>query len=104
MNWLLIVVIGLGTFAMRLSFILLLGERPLPAAWERVLRYVPPAVLSALIVPALVQPAGHIDLGPGNARLWAGLLAALVAWRSKNILLTIAVGLFALFLLQVLLP
>src|SRR5947199_7362322 len=98
----LILAIGLGTYLMRLSFILLLGRRPLPAAVWQVLRLVPPAVLSALIVPALLLPGGQLDLTTGNARLLAGLLAALVAWRTKNVLLTLGTGLGGLLLLQAL--
>jgi branched-subunit amino acid transport protein len=40
----------------------------------------------------------------GNARLLAGVLAGLVAWRSKNALLAIAVGMVALWVLQAVLP
>lgn len=44
-----------------------------------------------------------LALSMTNVRLWAGLLAALVAWRTKNFLLTLAVGMAALWMLQALL-
>lgn len=101
--WLTILGMGMVTYAIRLSFILLLGRVEIPARIRQALRFVPPAVLSAIIFPELLQPQGRLDLSPGNVRLLAGLLAALVAWRTKNILLTIAVGMGALWILQAIL-
>ncbi len=64
----------------------------------------PPAVLSAIIFPELLRPGGTFDLSFGNVRLLAGVLAAGVAWRTKNVLLTIGVGMVALWVLQVVVP
>jgi branched-subunit amino acid transport protein len=70
---------------------------------QRALRFVPPAVLSAILLPELVLQSGVVDLSIGNERLLAGMLAALVAWRTRNVLLTLGVGLVALWILQALL-
>jgi branched-subunit amino acid transport protein len=94
---------GLLTFLTRLSFIALLGRFELPPLAARALRFVPPAVLSAIIVPELVLRGGELQLGWRNARLLAGVAAALVAWKSRNVFLTIAVGMAALWGLQALL-
>lgn len=67
---------------------------------RRALHYVPPAVLSAIIFPELLYHANHLDLSPGNTRLFAGIVATFVAWYTKNTLLTILAGMFALFILQ----
>lgn len=105
MRWLpALLVAGLVTFAIRLSFIALLGKVALPPILTRALRFVPPAVLSAIILPELVMRDGALDLRPVNARLLAGVLAAVVAWRTRNVLLTIAVGMAALWALQAMLP
>jgi len=101
--WLTMLGMGMVTYAIRLSFILLLGRVEIPARIRQALRFVPPAVLSAIIFPELLRPQGRLDLSPGNVRLLAGLLAALVAWRTKSILLTIAVGMGALWILQAIL-
>ncbi len=101
--WLVMLLGGLLTFGMRLSFIYLLGRVNVPDAIRRALRFVPPAVLSALVVPELLQPSGHLDLGMGNHRWLAGLIAIVVAWRTRSILLTILAGMAALLLLQLLL-
>ena len=100
----LIVGMGVVTYAIRLSLILLLGRLKVPPLVQRALRFVPPAVLSALIFPELLLPGGTIMLSLGNARLLAGVLAGVVAWQSKNVLLAIGAGMAALWVLQAALP
>jgi branched-subunit amino acid transport protein len=53
-----------------------------------------------LVFPALTHPTGHLDLTLQNFRLLAGLGGALVAWRTRNVLLTILVGMALLWILQ----
>ena len=98
--WLLFLAIGLGTFSLRLSFIYLFGKIEMPDWLRRALRFVPASVLAALVFPALTYPAGTLDLSLGNVRLLAGIGGALVAWRTKNILLTIVVGMLLFWVLQ----
>jgi branched-subunit amino acid transport protein len=98
--WLVLFIAGAITYGIRLSFILLYGKKKMSSRFQQGLRYVPPAVLSAIIFPELLLPGGELDLSPGNPRLLAGLLAALVAWRTKNVLLTIVVGMVVLLVLQ----
>lgn len=100
--WLVIYLGGLLTYLTRLSFILLLGQWEIPDWLLRLLRYVPPAVLSAIIFPELLMPGGTFNLSPGNLRLVAGLVAGLVAWRTRNALLTIVTGMLVLLVLQAL--
>lgn len=88
------------TYLTRLSFILLLPEDWLSESFKRSLRFVPPAVLSAIILPELLAPAGMLDPSLHNHRLLAGALAALVAWRFQNTWITIGVGMLALWLLS----
>ncbi|MEZ4582704.1 MAG: AzlD domain-containing protein [Caldilineaceae bacterium] len=52
---------------------------------------------------ALFMPAGTLDLSPGNAYLIAGVAAALIAWRTRNLLLTIVLGMAVFWLWRVLL-
>ena len=100
--WLVLVAAGLLTYAIRLSFILMLGKVEIPALLQRALRLVPPAVLTAIIFPELFLRGGRLDLSLENLRLFAGLLAVVVAWRTKNVVLTILVGMAALLALQAL--
>ncbi len=97
--WLIIIAMGVVTFGIRLLPIVLLGRIEIPLVVQRALRFVPPAVLSAIIAPELLMSGGQVDLSLGNARLIAGVLATIVAWRTKNVLLTIAVGMIALWVL-----
>jgi branched-subunit amino acid transport protein len=98
--WLTAVGMGVVTFATRLLPIALLERMRLPALVQRGLRFVPPAVLSAIVFPELLVRDGALDVSPGNARLIAGLVAALVAWRTRNVIATIVVGMATLWLLQ----
>ena len=98
--WLVMLISGLITFGMRFSLIFLFGRLEVPETMRRSLHYVPPAVLSAIILPELLYPAGSLDLSLGNTRLLAGIIAILVAWYSKNTLLTILAGMIALLILQ----
>ena len=98
--WLIIIAMGVVTFGIRLLPIVLLGRIEIPVVVQRALRFVPPAVLSAIIAPELLMLGGQFNLSLGNARLIAGVIATLVAWRTKNVLLTIAVGMIALWVLS----
>ncbi len=94
---------GLVTFLIRLSFIA--GGRWLPqsARFQALLRYVPPAVLAALIAPEIFMRPQGLALGPDNPRLWAAVVAVLVALATRSVLATIATGMLALWGLQMLL-
>ena len=98
--WLVILLGGLVTFLIRFSLIYLFGRFKIPETMRQALRYVPPAVLSAIIFPELFFQDGALNLSFENTRLLAGLIAILIAWISKNTLITIVAGLMALFLLQ----
>ncbi len=100
--WLLFVLIGLGTFLQRLSFIFLIGKVGMPDWLRRALRFVPASVLAALVFPALTHPTGVLDLSIGNYRLLAGLAGAVVAWRTRNVLLTLIAGMLVLWVLEAL--
>jgi branched-subunit amino acid transport protein len=100
--WLTMIAIGIATFAIRLSFIYLFGKVEIPDLVKRALRYVPPAVLSAIVFPELLMPGGQFDLSIGNGRLIAGFLAAVVAWRTKSVVLTIVTGMAVLYILMAL--
>jgi len=98
--WLVMLIGGLITFGMRFSLIYLFGRFHVPEALRKALRYVPPAVLSAIIFPELFIRDEMLNLSLDNYRLMAGLVAILTAWFTKNILITILAGMLALFLLQ----
>jgi branched-subunit amino acid transport protein len=99
--WLLITATGLATFSTRLSFIALFARREMPMALHRALHHVPPAMLTALIAPALLLGAnGSLNLSPDNLRLVAAVLAGFVAFHTRSTTWTIVSGMVALWLLQ----
>jgi branched-subunit amino acid transport protein len=94
-----IVLAGAGSYALRASFLAAARRLvDLPPLTERILRQIPPAVLAALVLPALVRPGGDLDLW--QPRLLAGVVAAVVSWRTRNVGLTLAVGMVLLFALE----
>ena len=97
--WLTILGMVVVTYSVRLSVMAWLGDGALPPELRCALRYVPPAALSAIALPAALAPGGRLDLSLGNAHLLAGAVAALVAWRLRSTLLSIAVGMVALWVL-----
>lgn len=98
--WLIIIAMGVVTFGIRLLPIVLLGRIEIPLVVQRALRFVPPAVLSAIVAPELLMPGGEFSLSLDNARLIAGVIATIVAWRTKNVLLTIAAGMIVFWVLS----
>ena len=98
--WLTLIGMGAITYAIRLTLILLWGRFTLPPTVQRSLRFVPPAVLSAIIFPQIFRPDGSWTLSPTNPRVLAGVIASLVAWRTRSALLTIAAGMAVLLIAQ----
>jgi len=102
--WLVLILGGLGTYLLRLSFILIFQHIQIPAYMDRILRLVPPAVFSAIVLPELLVRDGSLQFSFSNLRLLAGLMAAVIALRTRNVLITIASGMVILWALQYFLP
>jgi branched-subunit amino acid transport protein len=99
-QWIIFLLIGLGTFALRLSFIELYGTLRIPALFRRALAYVPASVLAALVLPAVFIQDRDAGLDWTNPQIPAAVLAGLVAWRTRSTLLTLGVGMGALWVLR----
>ncbi|MEP1906147.1 MAG: AzlD domain-containing protein [Nitratireductor sp.] len=98
--WFIVLAAGLGTFALRLSFIQLADKIALPRPFIRALRFVPAAVLSAIILPAVLRlPDGTMSYALDNPRLLAAIGATLIAWATRNALVTILGGMALFWLL-----
>jgi branched-subunit amino acid transport protein len=98
--WLTILGAGAVTFALRLSFIAFLGRIEIPLVLARALRFVPAAVLTAVVIPLLLYANGSLELSLGNERLVAGLVAALICWRTRSVPFTLVGGMATLWTLQ----
>ena len=97
--WLVIIGAGLATFLTRLSFIALFARREMPELMRRALRYVPAAMLAALVVAGIGIPGKDVAVTDSIylAKLFAGLVAAVVAWRTRGPVPTITAGMLALW-------
>jgi branched-subunit amino acid transport protein len=100
--WLIVVAMGVATYGVRLSVLALMPHTALPRPARDALRFVTPAILTAIIVPAVLYAGdnGAFDATPGNQRILAALIAIAVAWAARNVWLTIGAGMAALWLLQ----
>jgi branched-subunit amino acid transport protein len=74
-----LVVIGVGTYAMRAAFLVTARRQP-PALLARLLPHTGPAVLAAITLPALIAPRGSISIADTVPARLAAAIAA-VAWR-----------------------
>jgi len=100
---LMIVGMTLVTFGVRYPPLAIVGKLELPDRVLRALRYVPVAVLTAISVPAVVMPQGTIELTAQNAYLIGGIVATVIAWKTRMLLPTILIGM-GVFLALRLLP
>jgi branched-subunit amino acid transport protein len=101
--WLVILGMGAITYGLRAGSLLLAERLPHWAWLGSFLRFVPVAVLSAIVALETALPNGTLDLSPlSNYRLLAAALAILVAWRTRRMLPTILVGMATLWILQAL--
>jgi branched-subunit amino acid transport protein len=99
--WCVIFAVGLLNYLSRLSFIAVFSRRRMPTMLARALKYVPAAMLTALILPMLVgngDPAGAAIVNPKVA---AAIIAGIVAFFTRSTLITLGVGMGALWLLRV---
>jgi branched-subunit amino acid transport protein len=94
----------LVTFAARYPLMVIVGRVQLPKRVFQALRYVPVAVLTAIIVPAMFMPKNTLWIGVDNAALVAGIIAILIAWRTRHLLLTIGGGMLVFLFWRVLFP
>ncbi len=102
-GWVIMAATGLGTLLLRSSFTVFVGDRRMPDTLTRALRFVPAAVMTALVTPAVFLVDGRLDLTFDNLRWPAAAVAAVVAWKTGNIAYTIAVGMVTLWIAQALL-
>ena len=83
---------ALVTFLVRWPVLALISRITLPQRVLDGMKFIPPAVLTAIVAPAMLMPAGSLDLDIANAYLVAGIAAGAIAFRTRNLLLTIVLG------------
>lgn len=94
--WLVILGLALGTYAIRFSFLGVIGDRPLPGWLLRALRYTPVAVMPGLVAPLILWPQATGG-APDPARLAAALATLAVGMMSRNVVAAVLSGMVALY-------
>jgi len=86
----------LVTFPIRYTMFALSSKLQFSESFQNILGYVPVAILTAIVVPAILIPQGNqLFISYTNPRLVAALLALGIGWWRGNLLLTIVVGMGA---------
>ena len=97
--WTVIILLGLGSFALRFLFLGFIGDRRLPDWLMRHLRYTAVAIMPALVAPMLfISPASSEGIEP--ARLLAAGATFAVAYYTKKVLASMLAGIFVLYILS----
>ena len=94
--WLIIAIMGVGTFLIRFSFLGLIGDRPMPSFVLRLLRFTPVAVLPGMVAPLVLWPAATGGQ-PDPVRMLAALATILVGIWTRNVLWAILAGAVTLY-------
>jgi len=94
--WFIIAVMAVGTYAIRLSFLGLLGGRKMPDWLLRHLRYTPVALIPGLVAPLVIWPtAADGAMEPG--RMTAALVTLAVGYVTKSAIWAIVAGVATLY-------
>lgn len=99
MIWLTIILMAIIVFASRHA--LLEPRVPIRLSQKTLtfLSYSAPAVLTAIFAPIVFAPNNQLDLSLSNPYLICALVATLLAWFTKNTLLTIVISMGLFFML-----
>ena len=100
--WVVIVAVGALNYLSRLSFIAFFASREMPPLLARALKFVPAAMLTALVLPMVLTPSAAGALAGLNPRIPAAIVAAMVAWSTHSTLKTLGAGMATLWLAQAL--
>lgn len=90
----------LVTFSVRYVLFGVAGKVHFPPWLTTALSFVPPAVLTAIIVPSLLLPRGELWLEADNPWLLSGVFAALISFWRRDLLTTIVTGMVFFMLLR----
>lgn len=91
---------GFGTFLIRSSVIYMSGRITISDRLKEIFTFIPCAILPALVAPMVFFSKGEVQTLMYKERVVALLVAVFIAYKSKNILVTIIVGLAVLYCLK----
>lgn len=99
MIWFIMLLSGFLTFAARFSMIGIFKDRTLPEVMRKLLTYIAPATLSAIILPDVILVDSQITFA-GNPEIPAFIIAVGVAFFTRNVIIIISTGMGALWLIN----
>jgi branched-subunit amino acid transport protein len=99
-NLVLLTIFGMAlvTYVPRALPLFALSGKKLPNWLISWLRYVPPAVLAAMLLPAILLQDGNINFSLDNLFFWAALPTFAAALLSKNLFIPVIVGMLTIIL------
>lgn len=101
-HWMIIIIAGSICIAMRTLPALILRRVKIPAALYLFMHYIPITIFSAMIALEVFFWNNHLSFDPlYNVKLIAAFVSALIALKTKNIILTVIVGVFVMLLCYV---
>ena len=100
--WIVIVAVGVLNYFSRLSFIAFFANRRMPPLLARALKFVPAAMLTALVVPMVIASPATATGVVIDARLPAAIIATAVAWLQRSSVATMVAGMVSLWILRAL--
>ncbi|MCR4435714.1 MAG: AzlD domain-containing protein [Clostridiales bacterium] len=100
-NGMLIAILGaaVATYFTRFPLMILSGRKEIPPRLVKYMSFIAPAVLTALIVPAVFAKQGRLDISLSNHYIIAAAATILVSYFSKNMLASIITGICTVGLL-----
>lgn len=99
---LLIIGMMIATYSVRWFLFGLAQNIIFPPWFIETLHFVPVAVLTALLIPMVISPHNTVWISINNPYLISAIVAAGIAWKWNNLLLTIVLGLGVFLLLNIL--
>lgn len=95
-----VLILTIGTIAIRGSFIALSGKMNISAKVKDLFTYIPAAILPALVIPATFFHKGHVEWMAGKERFFILLFASVACYFYRNTLFVIALGLALLYVVS----
>ncbi|MCG0276657.1 MAG: AzlD domain-containing protein [Thermosediminibacteraceae bacterium] len=88
------------TYLPRLIPVMILSKRNIPEVLVKFLKFIPVSVLSALLLPNILMVDNKINLSSSNTLLVTSILTFPLAYKTRNMFLTVIAGMITLVILN----
>ncbi|KXG75234.1 hypothetical protein AN618_19570 [Fervidicola ferrireducens] len=100
-NYLLLILgMALVTYLPRLMPAMILSKRNIPVVLVKFLEFIPVSVLSALLFPSILVVDDKINISPSNTLLLTSILTFPLAYKMRNMFLTVIAGMSIIVILN----